>query len=87
MRLTLDHSEGGPPVTIESLNAARERDLVRVLRELNDAAIAARPYVKSEADAGIVGAFGRDALAAGALLDRLDLALADAGEYLAGVTT
>ena len=59
--------------------------LVDVTRNLYDALLAARPYVERETDALdalLIGASPEDAAA---VLERVDAALADAGELLSGV--
>jgi hypothetical protein len=66
---------------------AGDRDELRALRELYDALMAARPYVDRETDpldALLIGAKPHEAVAT---LERVDAALADAGELLAGVTS
>lgn len=62
-----------------------DADLIRVTRELHDALMAARPFVAEELDAarGLL----LDARDTAAILDRVDGALAESGELLAGVTS
>jgi hypothetical protein len=90
-------------VTIENATPARDVVLLRVLRELHDEALAARPYVEHSQPGRYVGGLVVElrvegvaivtvrgellaqerALAADALLERLDAALVEAGELLA----
>ena len=58
------------------------RELVGVLRELADAAIAARPYVLSASRHPRGGRFDGAGMVAARDLDRLDGAIADAQERL-----
>lgn len=60
-------------------------DLARVLRELHDAALAARVYVYAESELANSGLGRPDDGRARRELDALDGALADAGDLLARV--
>lgn len=62
-------------------------ELVRALRELVDVAIAARPYVEHSQAGRYVPGLTERAAAAGDLLDRLDGAIADAGEAIDGASS
>jgi hypothetical protein len=66
---------------------ATRRAELNVLRELVDAAIAARPYVEHSQPGRYVEGLTERASHAGELLDRLDAAIADAGELLAEVSS
>lgn len=87
MRLNRYPSEGGPPVTTAPDPLATRRDELRVLRELNNAAIVARPYLTAAREH--FGALLLDGPAADVmeLEHRLDAAIADAGELLAEVSS
>ena len=74
-------------MTAEGPQLSADAGVVRVVRELVDAAIAARPYVLAEAaldNSGLGTIVGRPAVHH---LERLDAALADAGELLDGVAS
>lgn len=58
-----------------------------IARELYDALLAARVYVKRAAEATYLGESAHGQVKATELLDRVDGVLADAGELLQGVTS
>lgn len=66
---------------------ARAGELASALAELNNAAIAARPIVKADADKYLDGNGPEGTLRSVQALERLDAAIADAGEALAAVTS
>jgi hypothetical protein len=82
-----DHhpSEGGHTVTVTPRELAHASSLHSALAELTNAAIAARPIVHTEAKKYLDGNGPEGTLKAVAALERLDAALADAGETLAEV--
>lgn len=61
-----------------------DAELVRVLRELVAAAIAARPYVSEALDDSRRAGLREVAMSDAERLDRLDAAIADAGDVLPG---
>lgn len=78
-------SERTPPVCIGSATPALDAELVSALRELNNAALAARPYVESQTIELGVAPLDQVVGDASLMLERLDAAIADAGEALAKV--
>lgn len=62
-------------------------ELRSALAELNNAAIETRPIVEAEAEAYLDGSASRGTLRAVRVLERLDAALADAGEVLERAAT
>lgn len=72
-------------MNVGSVTPAIDEELVRVLRELHDAALAVRPYVAAEAVLANSGLGHPGHGGAPRNLDALDGALADAGELLSRV--
>jgi hypothetical protein len=74
-------------VTATPRELAHASELRSALAELNNAAVAARPIVKADAEKYLDGNGPDGTLTSVQVLERLDAALADAGEALAAVSS